>query len=247
MREKVKQNAFEGMHDHEVLEYLLFAAIPRKDVNALAHELINAFGSFGGVLDASYEELRKIKGMTDNAALYLTSLPFVFSRYEISKMAGKQKVFTKKMALEYVKALIGNRETEVFLLLCLDVKKQLLKTVPFSLGSRNDVYLQPKDVIASAVRAGAYCVITAHNHPSGDVSPSVDDLVFTRDLAAGLSYLGIHYLDNFIVSSNEKLSFKTDLAPVSLPTASGADKTKETDFTCLFSPLKEEDVEDPGF
>jgi len=213
VREKAKQG-LQGFHDHEILEYLLFAGIPRKDVNEIAHALLDAFGTFAGVLDASFDELRQIKGMTDNAALLLSTLPQVFERYQLSKNDVKQKIRSRGDVLSYAKAKIGNRTYEIFLVLCLDVKKQLLKCIEFKSGSNYQVNVSVKDVVTEAVKCGAYYVATAHNHPSGDITPSLNDVLFCKELAKAFSTIGILYVDNVIVGKKDSISFADVLSDV---------------------------------
>ena len=198
--------------DHEVLEYILFSLIPRKDVNELAHNLIEKFGSFANVLDASYDELREVKNMTDNAALYLSTLPAIFTKYQISKNQEKPQLNTRGAITSYAKTRIGNSPNEVFLLICMDVKKQVLRCTPYTSNSRDSVDFSIKELVAEVVKCGAYYVATAHNHPSGDPSPSINDVNFAKEFKKTLDVLDIKYVDNIIIARKGNLSFADEQA-----------------------------------
>ena len=225
-RERVRQRAInEGLsefQDHELLEYLLFSGIPRKDVNELAHRLINEFGSFAAVLDASYDDLKTVKDMTENAALLLSSLPFIFTRYQLIKSNKKEVLNTRKDIVSYAKTRISFQNTESFLLICLNVKKQIIKSKLYD-GGANEIIVPIKDLVSEAVKCGAVYVATAHNHPSGDCAPSVDDFTFFTKLKTALEILGIRYVDNLIVSHKDDLSFYAS-------SQKNGDRLKETSF-----------------
>lgn len=206
MKDKCRKFGFDCLAEHEKLEFLLFSFIPRRDVNPIAHNLIDTFGSFDGVLDASVEDLQSVKGMTENAALFFSILPDVFSFYRLSKARKKQPVKDVKSASVYLTSLIGHKTEEALVMLCLDERSCILKETSFTSKSRVKVLLDNSVLLTNAIQCKSKNVILAHNHPNGDLSPSDDDIQFTNSFAQSLAVLGIRLLDHIIVSGDEYLS-----------------------------------------
>lgn len=134
MRERILLSGIESLQPHEVLEYLLYHAIPRKDTNGIAHELISKFGSFNGVLNADYDALLDVNGMTANAALLLTSLKGVFRMYASGDKKGKIVIATRGDLVRYLSPFFYGEKTEKFYMLCLDAKSTVIKLVKLSSG-----------------------------------------------------------------------------------------------------------------
>lgn len=192
---------------HEVLEFLLYPFIPYKDTNPIAHDLINTFGSFSSVIDASPQDLLTVKNMTENAAIYLSSLKDFVKIYSIDKKALKKKIINKAEAVEYLKILIGLSSIEEVYLMCLDIHSQLLQTIPIAKGTENKCNLTIKGILEIALRCKAKYIILSHNHPSGNVEPSIKDISLTNQLYYICTLLGIKLIDHIIVSSSNHYSF----------------------------------------
>lgn len=212
MKKKCKEYGFDCLAEHEKLEFLLFAFIPRRNVNPIAHQLIDTFGSFDGVLDASIEDLESVKGMTENAALFFSILPDVFSFYRLSKARKKLPVKDVKSASVYLTSLIGHKTEETLIMLCLDERSCILKENSYTSNNRTKVLLDNSTLLTNAIQTKSKNVILAHNHPNGDLSPSDADIQFTNFFAQSLAVLGIRLLDHIIVSGDEYLSmYATDM------------------------------------
>ena len=204
LRNKIRKYGLEALEEHEQLEYLLYAFIPRKDTNPIAHELIDTFGSLRNVLDASPKDLAAVRGMTENAALFLSSVPALHASYLNSD---KQKeVKNIRDAAERFMATIGTKSRECLAVMCLDERGYHVKTVTFSSDKRNSIRLDRDKIVASCVHCGAKIVLLSHNHPGGTLSPSEDDVAATNRIAQALRMVGIHLADHIIVSDREYYS-----------------------------------------
>ena len=207
IRNKIRKFGFECLEDHEKLEYLLFSFIPRRDTNAIAHELLLTFGSYKKVLDASPELLISVKGMTENAALFLHLLPEAFSAYLISE--DEEASLSSPLACAAaVTARIGRKKEECFLVLYLSEGGKILKTEIHSLGERRAVAIERDKLVATAVKCRATYVVLGHNHPNGTLVPSDADIDSTNRIAQALGMAGIKLADHLIVSGNEYHSMR---------------------------------------
>lgn len=206
LRNKLKRYGFDCLEDHEKLEYLLFSFIPRRDTNPIAHELIATFGSFKKVLDADVDSLAEVKGMTENAALFLHMLPETFSAYLLSEK--EQKFSSPARCAEIVIGRIGNKREEHFLTLYLDDECRVIRTDLSSSKKNRMVEIDREELVASAVRHRAKYVVIGHNHPNGNVAPSPADVEATNRLVQALGMVGIKLADHVIVSGGEYYSMK---------------------------------------
>lgn len=159
MRERILLSGIESLQPHEVLEYLLYHAIPRKDTNGIAHELISKFGSFNGVLNADYDALLDVNGMTANAALLLTSLKGVFRMYASGDKKGKIVIATRGDLVRYLSPFFYGEKTEKFYMLCLDAKSTVIKLVKLSSGIPQEVRVDVRDVELTRAIAAALQLI----------------------------------------------------------------------------------------
>jgi len=204
LRNKIKKYGLDALEEHEQLEYILYAFIPRKDTNPIAHALISTFGSLRSVLDASPKDLAAVKGMTENAALFLSSIPALHTSYLNSD---KQKeVRGIRDAAERFMARIGAKSREHLLVMCLDERGYHIKTEDFSSDKRNVVKLDRDKIVSACVHCGAKIVLLSHNHPGGSLTPSEDDVTTTNRIAQALRMVGIHLADHIIVSDREYYS-----------------------------------------
>ncbi len=210
MRARIINEGIEGMQPHEVLEYLLYAAIPRKDTNELAHELITKYGSLAGVFSADRSDLLSMKGMTENAALFLTSLPAVYKRYAADLGGQKQKVITRGDVISLLRPKFLGDRTESFYLLCLDAQNNVLSIVRVTGGIPAEVAVDVRKVVEIALQNKAVSVVLAHNHPSGVTEPSHEDIELTRAITAALELIKVKLIDHFIFGNNGYYSFAED-------------------------------------
>lgn len=200
LRERYLNEGLDSFAPHEVLELLLFYAIPRADTNVLAHRLISHFGSFAAVLEADPESLCEVLGIGKKTAVFLNLLHSASNYYVKNRWGDRPALLNTTDAGNYVRAQIGERTSEVFLLLCLDSYRRVIRSVLVSEGTVSETPIQPRKLAETALRHRACAVILAHNHPSGVLHPSDDDLALTRSLCVMFESLGINVIDHIIVA-----------------------------------------------
>ena len=189
-----------------ILELMLFYAVPQGDVNPLAHRLINHFGSFAAVLDASPEDLRQVKGVGEHTALYLSMFPQVMRRYLASRAGHEDKVCSVEDAGEYLLPYFFGAKSELLYLLCLDAKGRVLSCRRLAEGSLNRVLMDTRLVIETAMDDRATSVVLAHNHVSGIALPSREDEATTKTVKDALESIGGYLADHIIVSDGDFVS-----------------------------------------
>ncbi len=200
LRERYLKEGLDNFEAHNILELLLFYAIPQKDTNAEAHALINTFGSLSGVLDATYDQLLQVKGIGENTATLIKMLPEVFKKYEIDKLS-KEPI---SMALasetaEYIsKYYIGETEEKIYLL-CLDSALNLISVDLIGKGNVDSAPIDNRHIIEIAYRNRARSLVLVHNHPTGITAPSNADITVTTSLAYLTKSTNLHLYDHIIM------------------------------------------------
>ncbi len=208
-RERMKTRFLaEGMDNlppHNAMELLLFYAIPQGDVNALAHRIIEQFGSFSAAIDAPYEQLLEVDGVGPHTALLLKLLPAA-ARYYAADKCRDICLDSADKAIRYFSDLyLGVGEEQVYLV-CLDGKCRVLSSTLLHRGSVNTVEVSLRKLVQTALRSNAAGVMIAHNHPGGVALPSQEDLSSTARIAAVTAPLGVELVDHIIVSDNDAIS-----------------------------------------
>ncbi len=217
-RDRVKnlflKEGLDSFSSHSVLELLLYYAIPMRDTNPTAHELIRRFGSLSGVFDAPFEELQQVKGIGKSAATLLKLIPEVCRRYQEDLDRDKQVIYDYDEAgKKLVKKFIG-RQNEVVVLMLLDSKARMLYCDVVSEGSALAANIYIKKVVRLAVQYNAVYAILSHNHPSGNCLPSKQDVDTTRWVYEALQTVEVMLIDHIIVGGNDYLSFaKSKIMP----------------------------------
>lgn len=199
------EEGLDSFEPHNKLELLLFYAVPRRDTNELAHRLLDAFGSFSGVLDAPYEELQKISGVGAGTAAYLKLLAQTTQAYCTDQMQELCLNSTAKAGAYLLPRYIGRRQETVFLV-CLDSKCRVLNTTLLHEGSVNAAEVNVRKIVATALKYNAVGVILSHNHPGGVALPSGEDLSTTRRVGEALAVVGIRLMDHIIVADQDFVS-----------------------------------------
>lgn len=206
LRDRFRRAGLDAFSEHEVLELLLIHAIPQRDVNPLAHELVSVFGSLNAVLDAQEEELLRVKGMTRNAALLLTMMPRLMQRYQMGAIGERPRINSLADARAYCAPLfIGAAEEQIYML-CLNQAGSVIHRSLLHTGTVDQVALHPRTVVETALRHNAFSVILAHNHPSGVALPSQADVNVTGSIVSALYHIGIRLVDHLIFAGNEAYS-----------------------------------------
>jgi len=206
MRERYAKQGLDGFAQHEILELLLFYAIPQKNVNPIAHALIERFGTLDGVLTASVRQLTQVDGIGDYAATLLTLLPQVMRMADKSREASRTKLSTRKAAAEYCVRLLDGEKRELFYAICLNGQMATLGNALIARGSLSDVPAYPRIVLEAALTYNAHGVLLCHNHPGGTVMPSQADLDATATLTRLLADVEVTLVDHMIVSDHDALS-----------------------------------------
>lgn len=209
-RQRVYQEIAEGgldhLSEHRVMEYMLFFCIPRGDTNPLAHALIDYFGSLAGVLEASEEELMKIKGVGPATARYLHSFPALDRYYLANKNKRGLRLNTTENRVKYLFPLFRGVKRECFYMIALDERAKLLKPILLVEGSGSSVNVSIPKMVHEVSLVGASCVLFAHNHPNKIAIPSQKDILATGLLVRALAMLEIRVLDHIILSNDDYYS-----------------------------------------
>lgn len=207
MRARIMQDGVDSLAEHEVLEVLLYAAVPRRDTNLLAHRLLRHYGSLAAVLDASPEDLQKIEGIGANAAFLLHYSALVAARYLQSKNRPRPIYGSTQAFVKYVQALFTAEVQEVAYMLCLDSSMRLINTLKLAKGTLDSVEVSVPEVVRLALSHSAKNVVLAHNHPGGRTKPSNEDLQLTKACRAALALVGVTLQDHLIVCGLDCFSF----------------------------------------
>lgn len=206
MRERYRLQGLDGFAQHEVLELMLFYAIPQKNVNPLAHALIDRFGSLYGVLNADVKQLMQVDGVGEYAATLLTLFPQGMRQAEQSRTAARERMSTRKAAVNYCARLLKGEKRELFYAVCLNGQMETLGNALIAKGSLSDVPAYPRIVLDAALTYNAHGVLLCHNHPGGSIAPSQADLDTTARLSQLLSEIEVTLVDHIIIAEGEALS-----------------------------------------
>lgn len=202
VRDRVSKEGLDNFQDYQVLEYLLTFVIPFKDTNLMAHQLINKFGSFHGVLEADAEDLKEISGIKDVAAHLITHLVDVFRFYE--KDRAKDTIVLKNPgdAVGFVRKYLQDKLIEEMYLICVTAKNKIVSIEKVSHGNDCQSKVVMRSIIEKISRAKVSNIILAHNHPKGLPEPSDEDNKFTKAMVTNLALNGCHLLDHIIIADN---------------------------------------------
>ena len=225
MKQQFIRSGIDQFEPHQVLELLLFYGIPQKDTNPLAHRLLDRFGDLASVLDADYEELCRVNGISEHSATLLVLCGQLMSRYFKEKI--DRRVFSSDEEFkEFFQMQLLNEKQEKLLLLSLNNRGQMLNCSVVHSGTLTSVDASVRDLVAVALRDRATAVVLAHNHPVGRYWPSSEDLNTTREAFAAFTLLGIEFKDHFIVAQDGCLSMRSHphYAPIFSPTLSRIDR-----------------------
>ena len=203
-----REHGLDVFTDHEALELRLFYAVPQKDVNPLAHRLLDRFGSLDAVFSAPPEELEKVDGVGEHAATLLTLiLPMIRRARMESAKNGIALCSTELLGRYFCESFFGVRQ-EIFYEVCLDAKGKLLRSFKIAGGSVDAVHIDIRCIVENALRCRASAVALAHNHPSGVALPSSDDNATTLLAYDALRTVGVELIDHIIVADGDFVSLR---------------------------------------
>lgn len=208
MRARFRASQLEGFAEHEVLELLLFYGRARGDVNPLAHDLLNTFGTLKGVMEAMPEQLMKVKGVGEETATFISLMLPLFRRYKASVCEGKVLFGNKKIVEDYCMSYMMGRQTERFYVIGLSASGRVLGERLIAEGTVSEVCAYPRKIAEAALDLNAHTVLLCHNHPGGVCFPSQDDLDTTDQIEMLLNMLGIRLMDHVIVAGAEAYSME---------------------------------------
>ncbi len=207
LRARFREEGLGGFAPHEALELLLTYAIPRVDVNPVAHALMRRFGSLSAVLEASPEELRQVPGVGEKASSLICLMIPAFRMYEQDKLLPKQQLNTYADLAAYCRTLFLGVGHEQFYLLCFNAQLKLLATCRLAEGTPEEVAVAPRMVLRELLRRDALGAVITHNHPSGLPQPSQEDIALTREICQALQSAGIRLYDHVLIAGNRDYSF----------------------------------------
>jgi DNA repair protein RadC len=198
----------EAVPDYELLELVLFGAIPRQDVKPLARSLIETFGDFNGVISASPERLLEAPGVGDSVVTSLKVIEAAAHRLSRARVLGRQVISSWDALIDYCHTVMSHRATEHFRVLFLDRKNTLIADEEQARGTVDHVPVYPREVLKRALELDASALILVHNHPSGDPTPSQADIAMTAQIRAGAEALGITLHDHIVIGKSREQSFR---------------------------------------
>lgn len=212
MRELFRKSGFSQMNQEQILEFILFYAIPRKDTKPVAIRLLEKFGSFSAVIDASEDDLSKVDGIGAATAFYLKMFREVFGIYLLDKNEKQEGRYSASQIGSKLLPYFIDAKNEIAILLCLDSSLNIISCVELSQGSYDSIELDANEVVHAACGSNSTHVVLAHNHPGNTAIPSKEDIESTLSLQSILKEHDIVLLDHLIFSDMDFISlFQSNL------------------------------------
>lgn len=208
LRERFLAGGPGALADYELLEMLLFAALPRVDVKPLARRLIDAFGDLPGAVAAPPAQVLRIDGAGESVVVALQLAGAVAARMARARVLDRPVISSWAMLLTYCHTAMAHRETEEFRVLFLDRKNRLIADEAMGQGTVDHVPVYPREVLKRALEVGATALILVHNHPSGDPEPSAADIAMTDQIVTAGKVLGVAVHDHLIIGRAREVSFR---------------------------------------
>jgi DNA repair protein RadC len=208
LRQRFLQAGSDALHDYEMLELVLFRAIPRRDVKPLAKELIARFGSFAEVIAAPIERLKEVEGLGEAAITDLKIVQAAANRLLRGEVKKRHVLSSWSNVLDYCRTVMAFESKEHFRILFLDKGNHLIADEQQQTGTVDHTPVYPREVVKRALELSATAVILVHNHPSGDPTPSRADIDMTRAIVEVARPLGIAVHDHLIVGKDGHASLK---------------------------------------
>ncbi len=210
IREKFASSGLDSFLDHEALELLLTYSVARRDTKPIAWALLKRFGSLSAVLDATPEELESVQGVGRGTAIFLKLIRGIFKKYMFDEVKERVAIRTPQNVIEYCQASLSGKKEECLEIIYLSVRNTIINTEIVASGLIDRVAVTPRTIVECALLAKASAIILVHNHPSGDASPSQDDITLTREVIRAAELFGISVHDHIIVGKGSHYSLKAN-------------------------------------
>jgi DNA repair protein RadC len=197
-----------SLADYEMLELVLFRAIPRRDVKPLAKKLLDQFGDFNGAISAPVSRLQELSGLGQAAICELKVIEAAAHRLARARVLNRPALSSWAKLMEYCKTTMAHREVEQFRVLFLDRKNILIADEEQGKGTVDHVPVYPREVVKRALELNASAIILVHNHPSGDPTPSEADIDMTRQVEMAARTVGVVLHDHVVIGKQSDASFR---------------------------------------
>jgi len=207
LREKFLKSGLDGFHDYEIIELLLTLGTPRTDCKQPAKDALKKFGSLKAVLEGNPKDLKEIKGIGDNNVFGLKIAQAVARRYLADRVIDKDFIRSSDEVLDYLQHNLRDKKREVFLVIYLNGRNQILKLEELFKGTLSTSAVYPREVVKRALDNNAAAIVLVHNHPSGNSTPSQDDLAITKKLKEATQSIDVSVHDHLIIAGNDVYSF----------------------------------------
>ena len=208
LRDRFMTGGAAALPEYELLELVLFRAIPRQDVKPLARKLIDTFGDFNRVLSAPATQLCKVDGLGDAVVIELKLVEAAAHRLSRAKVMQRHVLSSWDALLDYCHTTMAHRETEQFRILFLDTKNTVIADEEQAKGTVDHVPVYPREVVKRALELNASALILVHNHPSGDPTPSDADIQMTQKINLAARALNITVHDHLIIGKSNETSLR---------------------------------------
>ena len=207
LREKFLNSGLDGFHDYEIIELLLTLGTPRSDCKQPAKDALKKWGSLKAVLEAPPKELKKIKGIGDHNVFGLKLTQDVARRYLADRIVDMDYIQSSEDVLDYLRHNLRDKSQELFMVIYLNGRNQILKMETLFEGTLNTSAVYPREVVKKALENDASALVLVHNHPNGNPSPSQEDLTITKKLKESARTIDIYIHDHLIIAGNDVYSF----------------------------------------
>lgn len=207
LRERFLNAGLQGFHDYEVIELLLTLGTPRRDCKQAAKDALKKFGSLNAVLEADPKELQAINGIGPNNVFGLKLTQTVARRYLADRIIGQDIIMSSDEVLDYLKHNLRDKTQEIFSVIYLNGRNEIIGMEELFYGSLTTSAVYPREVVKKVLKQNAAAVIFVHNHPSGNLNPSEEDIKITKKLKDAVATIDVKVHDHLIIAGNNYYSF----------------------------------------
>lgn len=207
LRERFLNAGLQGFHDYEVIELLLTLGTPRRDCKQAAKDALKKFGSLNAVLEADPKELQAINGIGPNNVFGLKLTQTVARRYLADRIIGQDIITSSDEVLDYLKHNLRDKKQEIFSVIYLNGRNEIIGMEELFHGSLTISAVYPREVVKKVLKQNAAAIILVHNHPSGNLNPSEEDIKITKKLKDAVATIDVKVHDHLIIAGNNYYSF----------------------------------------